>query len=173
MSLLHSVLGWIDRVRPAPVAYAHCDIPCGIYDPHHAQVAAHTVVRMNQLIDDLPKPNPSDPIEKKREYHHKLERYTIVKEQHAELAKHEVRILWGDYFKPEHVEKHPKLHDLVWHVMKVGSKARQEVNMQAAEDLLKAVNDVAEIFWATKGLGTTKAKAPFPTGREIVLPKLS
>jgi len=172
MSLLHALLRASDRMVPARIAYAHCDIPCGIYDPHHAQMAAHTVIRMNMLIKELQKPSAGDSREKHEEYHHKLDRYALVKEQHAELAKHEVRILWGDYFKPEHAQKYPELHDLVWRALKAGSKARQEINLQAAEDLLKTTNEIARIFWDTRGLPTLKVKAPYPTDRELVVPKL-
>ncbi|HEY5605077.1 MAG TPA: superoxide dismutase, Ni [Thermoplasmata archaeon] len=171
MSVLHSILRIVDRALPARVAYAHCDIPCGIYDPHHAQMAAHTVIRMVGLINDLPKPGPNDPPEKRQEYEAKLARYIATKEQHAELAKHEIRILWGDYFKPEHVQQFPQLHDLVWKALKAGSKARQEVNLQAAEDLLKATNEIATTFWKTKGLDTVTVKAPYPTERMTVYPK--
>ena len=157
---------------PGLMVRAHCDIPCGIYDPHHAQLAAHTVIRMNMLINDLPKPSPSDPPEKRQEYHNKLARYIATKEQHAEVAKQEIRILWGDYFKPEHLQQFPKLHDLVFQAMKTASKARQEINLQAAEDLLKATNEIAEVFWKTKGKDVVRAKAAYPTEREIVVPKL-
>jgi nickel superoxide dismutase len=163
---------WVLKARTPALATAHCDIPCGIYDPHHAQLAAHTVIRMNMLIHDLPKPAANDPPEKRQEYEHKLARYTATKEEHAELCKKEVRILWGDYFKPEHVQANPNLHDLVWKAMKSASKARQEVNLAAAEDLLKAVNEVAAVFWKTKGKETVSVKAAYPTERELVLPKL-
>jgi nickel superoxide dismutase len=162
----------VDRIAPAPVALAHCDIPCGIYDPHHAQLAAHTVVRMNMLIHDLPKPTPESTMEQKMEFHAKLGRYVATKEQHAEIAKHEIRILWADYFKPEHVQAHPQLHEIVWKALKTASKARQENSLPAAEDLLKATNDIAEVFWKTKNVPTVRAKAPYPTEREIVVPKL-
>src|SRR5438128_11715103 len=59
MSLLYSLARLLDRISPAPIAYAHCDIPCGIYDPHHAPMAAHTVVRMIALINQLDKPGPT------------------------------------------------------------------------------------------------------------------
>src|SRR3989449_8859129 len=173
MSLLYSLARALERVSPAPVALAHCDIPCGIYDPHHAQLAAHTVIRMNLLINDLKKPASGSKPEEIQEYANKLARYIATKEQHAEIAKSEIRILWGDYFKPKHVQQFPQLHDLVWKSMKGASKARQEINMQAAEDLLKQVNDIAEIFWKTKGKDVVRAKAAFPTEREIVLPKLA
>src|SRR5881409_3761362 len=117
MALLHSLLKGLDRLSPAAVAYAHCDIPCGIYDPHHAQMAAHTVIRMIDLIDQIPKPAANTSAKDWEAYAFKVSRHTAVKEQHAELAKHEVRILWGDYFKPEHVQQHPDLHEAVWKVM--------------------------------------------------------
>lgn len=160
MSFLHTVLELVDKAYPAKIVHAHCDIPCGIYDPHIAQMAAHTVIRMVNLINES-----KDDV-------HKVSRLTAVKEHHAELCKHEIRILWGDYFKPEHLEKYPELHELVWKAMKLGSKARQEVNLQAAEELLETVNKIAEIFWETKGLDTAKVKATFyPTGNETVYPK--
>ena len=173
MSALHRILQWMDRLSPAPVAHAHCDIPCGIYDPHHAQLAAHTVIRMNLLINDLKKPASGSKPEESQEYANKLARYVATKEQHAEIAKSEIRILWGDYFKPEHAQAHPQLHETVFKAMKTASKARQEINLQAAEDLLKVTNDIAEIFWKTKNIPTVRAKAPYPTERETVYPKLA
>lgn len=158
MSFLHSALRLIDKVYPAKIAYAHCDIPCGIYYPHTAQMAAHTVIRMTELINDA------------KGDVHKISRLTTVKDQHAELCKHEIRIIWGDYFKPEHVEKYPELHELVWKVMKLGSKVRQGISIEASEELLETVNKIAEIFWETKGMGTARFKAPYPTARETVYP---
>src|SRR5437867_10159820 len=131
MSLLYLLARWLDRISPAPIAYAHCDIPCGIYDPHHAQLAAHTVVRMVDLINQLEKPGASATPEQRQEYTNKLARYIATKEQHSEIAKNELRILWADYFKPEHLKTFPELHDLVWKALKTGSKARQEINLQA------------------------------------------
>ena len=158
MPLLHSALKLIDKIYPANIAYAHCDIPCGIYDPHMAQMAAHTVIRMITLIGE----SKGDA--------HKIARLTRVKEEHAELCKHEIRILWGDYFKLEHLKKYPDLHELVWKVMKLGSKTKQEVNMESAGELLEAVNKIAEIFWKTKDMATVRYNAPYPTGNETVYP---
>jgi nickel superoxide dismutase len=157
MALLHSFLKMLDRVSPAKAAYAHCDIPCGIYDPHHAQLAAHTVIRMIDLIGQLEKPGPGATPEQRQEYMAKLSRYVLVKEQHAEIYKSEIRILWGDYFKPEHAQQFPQLHDLVWKSLKAGSKGRQEINLLAAEDMLKQANEIATIFWKTKGVPTHSA----------------
>ena len=168
--LLRSSLRLFDRLSPPPAVRAHCDIPCGIYDPHLALVGALTVVRMNQLIDGLgPAPGPGDKV-KNDAWHNSLARHVAVKEEHAELVKKEVRIIWGDYFKPEHLEKYPDLHSTVFSIMKLGSTVRQQVNMQAAQDLLAEVQKFAEIFWATKDAKTQKQASRTPAGGELVLP---
>ena len=158
----------LNRLFPTEEAHAHCDIPCGIYDPHLAQIAAQTVVRMNQLIEGLGEPGGS-----KKEHDafvNSMSRYIRVKEEHAELCKHEVRIIWGDYFKPEHLEKYPDLHSTVWNIMKLASKNRQEVNMQAAQDLLAEAQKFAEIFWASKGVSTKRQPSLQAVGGESVVP---
>lgn len=118
------------------------------------------------LIQDLSK-NAKDNLE----YNHKLARYTDVKEKHAELCKNEVRIIWGDYFKQEHIQKFPETHELVWSIMKAASKARQSTDVNDAKALIDSVNKFAEIFWKTKGLDSVKVKAPYPTEAEMVVPK--
>ena len=169
-ALLRASLRLIDRLSPPETVHAHCDIPCGIYDPHLAQVAALTVVRMNQLINDLgDAPGPGDK-EKNDAWHNSLARYVAVKEEHAELAKKEVRIIWGDYIKPEHLEKHPDLHSTVFNIMKLGSKARQNIDAQAAQNLLAEVQKFAEIFWATKDAKTQRVPSRQAVGGELVVP---
>jgi len=154
---------FINFLYPARKVHAHCDIPCGIYDPHQAQIAALTAVRMNQLIKDLPN-------EDSNEVKAKLVRYVNIKEEHAELCKKELRILWADYFKPEHVEKHPELHDLFWKAMKTASKTRQEISLEVSEDLLETVRKIAEIFWSTKGAETKRQPSLQASGGELVYP---
>lgn len=161
-SIVSRGLRTLDRVAAPARAEAHCDIPCGIYDPHLMQVAALTVVRMNQLIEAL-----GDDAAKTKA---NLSRYLLVKEEHAELAKREARIIWGDYFKPEHVEKHKDLHQVTWDIMKLGGKNKQEINMQAAQDLLAATQKFAEIFWDTKGVATKKQPSNQAVGGELVVP---
>ncbi len=139
------------------------NIECGIYDPHTAQLSAFTVLRMIHLMKQLDKNDP--------DYVHKLARYTATKEEHAELCKHEIRVLWGDYFKEEHLNEYKDLPNLVWKALKLGSKVRQEVNEEAAQELIKTVQEIAEIFWKTKGRETVRISAPYPTGGELVLPK--
>jgi nickel superoxide dismutase len=160
------------RIRQAAggTVHAHCDIPCGIYDPHGAQIAALTVVRMNQLIAELPKPGPQTTPEERDAYVHKLARYTRVKEEHAELCKHELRVIWGDYFTPEHAQKFPDLHAKFWEVMKLASKARQEVSLPVAQDLLAKVQAIAELFWKSKGAEVRKQPSMQKPGGELVYP---
>ena len=149
---------------PIKYAYAHCDIPCGIYDPHRAQLDALTVVRMNQLINAL----ADEPDDHQRQT--KLARYMAVKESHAESCKNELRIIWADYFKPEHLEKYPDLHDLFWKTMKISSKTRQQVGLESAEELLESVRKIAEIFWTTKGAKTQRQPSLQASGGELVYP---
>src|SRR3990170_3257534 len=168
MSLLRPLLRTLDGLLPPRRVHAHCDIPCGIYDPHLAQVGALTVIRMNQLIEALQKPADGASKLDQDRYENSLARYVAVKEEHAELVKREVRVIWGDYFKPEHLEKHPDLHSTVWNIMKLGSKVRQEVNLQAAQDLLAEVQKFAEIFWTTKGASVQRQPSRTPAGGEVV-----
>jgi nickel superoxide dismutase len=161
-SIISRGLRAIDRIAAPETAHAHCDIPCGIYDPHLMQIAALSVIRMNQLIEGLQGESQAN--------EHSFSRYVAVKEEHAELAKREARVIWGDYFKPEHVEKHKDLHEVTWQIMKLGSKARQNIDMQAAQDLLAQCHRFAEIFWDTKGVATKKQPSNQAVGGEIVVP---
>lgn len=160
----------VDLLFPENIAYAHCDIPCGIYDPHEAQVAAHTVIRMTGLLEDI-KAEENIPFSERKKIIHQIARLTKVKEDHTEKVKHEIRVLWADYFKPEHVSEYPNLHELVFKTLKLASKARQEISMKGAEELLASVQKIAEIFWKTKGREFNRVASPYPTGGELVLPK--
>lgn len=153
------------------VAYAHCDIPCGIYDPHLAQVAAHTVIRMTSLINECKISSENSSLEERKEFIHNITRYTKIKEEHAEIIKHEIRVIWGDYFKEEHLKEYPEINGLVFKIMKLASKARQEIDIQITQDLLLAVQEFAEVFYKTKKLIPVKIPSSFPTGGEIVIYK--
>src|SRR3990167_8084568 len=117
----------IDQIFPPKIAWAHCDVPCGIYDPHEAQMAAHTVLRMTQMIFDLETSSKEPSFDERKRIISQVARLTKVKEEHAELVKHQVRVIWGDYLKPEHFEKHKDLHNLVFKIMKQASSTRQSV----------------------------------------------
>ena len=170
MFLLTNLLKGAHRIFPAKIVYAHCDIPCGIYDPHMAQLAALTIVRMNQLIEGLDAPTPDSSLEDRSTYVAKLGRFVGTKEHHAELCKQELRILWGDYFTPDHIQQHPDIHDRFHSAMKLASKARQSNDRQAADDLLNAVQGIAEVFWATKGADTSRQPSRHAVGGELVYP---
>lgn len=165
-----NILRIIDRFFPPQIAYAHCDIPCGIYDPHEAQVAAHTVIRMTSMIVDLKASSDKVDFEERKRIISQVARLTKVKEEHAELVKQQIRVIWGDYFKTEHLEKYKDLHDLVFKIMKQASKVRQEINLDEARALLGNVQKFAEIFWETKDRKTVRVKSGYPTEDEIVLP---
>ncbi|MDO9128675.1 MAG: superoxide dismutase, Ni [Anaerolineales bacterium] len=165
--MFYQIFEALDKKFGVTRAQAHCDIPCGIYDPITAQIAALTVVRMMDLMADLEAKG-----EKNLAYQNSMARYIAVKEEHAEKAKHEVRVIWGDYIKPEHLEKHPELADLVFKIMKLGSKARQTADREAGVQFVEAINQFAEIFWDTKGIAVKKAKAPYAPALEMVYPNL-
>ena len=96
-----------------PVAEAHCDAPCGVYDPASARIAAEAVRSMTKKILDLTPPEPGD-TQAVASYLNTVGRYVAAKEEQAELAKHELLILWTDYFKPVHLEAYPDLHEVFW-----------------------------------------------------------
>jgi nickel superoxide dismutase len=131
-------------LAPKVVAHAHCDVPCGIYDPAGAQLAARTVARMVELIGQL------DATDNSMANRNKFVRCVAVKEQHAELVKREVQVIWSDYFKPEHLAAHPELHTTVWNILKLAGKNKQNIDAEAAAQLEAAVKEFADIFWSTK-----------------------
>jgi nickel superoxide dismutase len=166
--MIYKVVEFLDKRFGIEQAKAHCDIPCGIYDPITAQIAALTVVRMIDLMNDLENKHPGGGLEAQNS----VSRYVTAKEEHAEKAKHEVRVIWGDYIKPQHIEKHPDLHNVVHNIMQLGSKSRQTADRETAVDFVEAINQFAEIFWETKGVAVKRAKAPYAPALEVVYPDL-
>ncbi|MBI2594018.1 superoxide dismutase, Ni [Candidatus Daviesbacteria bacterium] len=138
------ILDILFRLLPSKTIYAHCDIPCGIYDPKPAQIAAATVLKMVQKIGELPKENPT--VNDRNSF----VRMVMVKEEHAQICKKELLILWTDYFKEEHLEKFPDLHDKFWKAAKLCSKNKQSVDESSAQELVKAVDEIAEMFAESK-----------------------
>jgi nickel superoxide dismutase len=139
----------IKALLPAETVEAHCDAPCGVYDPASARIAAEAVVTLTRKIQDLATPSPND-AQAMAAYLNSMARFITIKEEQAEIAKKEVLILWTDYFKPQHLDQNPNLHELVWNTTKLCSKAKQEVNLQAAEDLIDHIHQIHDIFWQTK-----------------------
>ncbi|MEO5628013.1 MAG: superoxide dismutase, Ni [Candidatus Saccharimonadales bacterium] len=117
--------------------YAHCDLPCGVYDPAQARIEAESVKAiMDKYGPDL---HEEDKI-----------RAIIIKEQRAELVKHHLWVLWTDYFKPEHLEKYPDLHDKFWQATKQAGNCKKSVNPEEGQKLLDMIDDIAAIFTETK-----------------------
>lgn len=144
--MIQKMLQLLNRVAPASRVFAHCDVPCGIYDPHGAQLAAKTVAKMVEKITALTPPAVNAPKEEVLAFHNSVARMVATKEQHAELCKRELLILWTDYFKEPHLAQFPNLHDTFWKAAKLCSKNKQEVNATAAHDLIHTVDAIAEIF---------------------------
>lgn len=138
MSLLTRVL------RPARLAHAHCDGPCGVYDPAAARIAAEAVLSMEKKIAALG--DATDTASRNSRI-----RFTVIKEQQAEIAKRELDILWHDYFKPEHLERFPNLHDIFWKAAKLCSKNKTEQDPANGEALLQAIHEIHDIYWQSKG----------------------
>ena len=133
-------------------AEAHCDIPCGIYDPIAAKIAAQTVQKMVLRIQALERPGPDADSATYEDFVNKLARYVTVKEEHAEIVKKELRILWADYFNPTHLEALPDLHTHFWNAQKLAGRNKQSVNMEAAQELVTTVDHISEAFWSTKNV---------------------
>ena len=161
---MYKLIKKLDQKFGFEQAKAHCDVPCGIYDPIVAQISALTVVRMMDLMAAL----EGDGVA----YQNSMSRYVSVKEEHAEQAKHEIRIIWGDMISADHVSQYPELPELVHKIMKLGSKSRQTAERENGLAFVDAINKFAEIFWAIKGVKTKKAKAPYAPALEMVYPDL-
>jgi nickel superoxide dismutase len=146
------------------IAYAHCDIPCGIYDPYLAQRAAHTVIRMTQLLSEI---KQDDDLKSD----HDIARMTLVKEEHSNILEEELDTLRNDYFKEEHYKKYPNLNGLFIQVLKFAAHARQNIDMKASQDSLAGVQEISEIFFKTKNVEPVRVKSLYPTEGEIVLHK--
>ena len=126
-------------LRPSITASAHCDLPCGVYDPAQARIEAESVKAIQEKYQ-----GNEDPVFRTRAL--------LIKEQRADLVKHHLWVLWTDYFKPPHFEKYPQLHQLFNDATKLagagGTKASLDVAV--ADQLLAKIDEIAEIFWETK-----------------------
>ena len=128
---------------PPRTAGAHCDIPCGIYDPEQARIEAESCYRIIEKYAAS-----SDEVFRQR--------CVVVKEERAELTKHHIDVLWHDYFKPEHIEKYPDLHDVCWKASKAASKVKQTTDLAAAEELLALIDQIDEMWKGSGGLEKTR-----------------
>jgi nickel superoxide dismutase len=133
------------------IAEAHCDAPCGVYDPAQARVEAESVLQLTKKILDLKHPEDGADEKAHLTYHNTRTRFIVIKEERADLAKHHLLVLWSDYFKPAHLEKYPDLHEIFWKAAKACSSCKQEVSLEHAEELMGYIKRVHEIFWESKG----------------------
>ncbi|MEM9137237.1 MAG: superoxide dismutase, Ni [Cyanobacteria bacterium P01_F01_bin.42] len=150
MMNLQSITHLIQHYNPAQDAVsAHCDGPCGVYDPSSARVAAEAVLSMTKKIADLKAPAAADTAGTIA-YQNTMSRYIAIKEEQAQITKDELLILWTDYFKPQHLEQYPDLHTTFWQAAKLCSSCKVEVSVQSATELMAVVEKIHGMFWATK-----------------------
>ena len=137
MHLTSRLLTLLDRLSTPGTAFAHCDLPCGVYDPAQARIEAESVKGCMEKFNGF-----DDSVFK--------ERAVLIKEERADLVKHHLWVLWTDYFKPEHLEKHPELHELFWKATKAAGESKKTTDTAVAERLLENISEIDRIFWETK-----------------------
>jgi nickel superoxide dismutase len=135
---LTRVLSALNPLRAIDPVDAHCDLMCGVYNPAQARIEAESVHQIAVKYHD------SDD-ETFRQ------RCVIIKEERAELVKHHLSVLWTDYFKPNHLEEYPDLHERFWLAIKAAGDAKKTMDPAAGVELLKQIDAIGDIFWATKG----------------------
>jgi len=134
-----------DLLRPSRVVHAHCDLPCGVYDPAQARIEAESVAKIQEKYQDAD--NQKKPSETAEEF---KTRCIAIKEHRADLVKDHLWVLWTDYFKPEHLKKYPQLHDLFWQATKAAGEAKKSTAPKQGQQLLEVIDEIGKIFWETK-----------------------
>jgi len=134
---------------PVDEVEAHCDGPCGVYDPAASRIAAEAVLSMSKKIMALEPPAMDNP-QAMVAYLNTMARYIQIKEEQAHLAKTELLVLWTDYFKPQHLAQFPELHDVFWQAAKLCSAVKVEVSVEKSQQLIDTINKIHQMFWATK-----------------------
>ena len=137
MHIVPRLLELADRLRPPLTASAHCDLPCGVYDPAQARIEAESVQKIIEKFH-----GSSDEAFRQR--------CLFIKEERADLVKHHLWVLWTDYFKPAHLEQFPELHDLFWKATKAAGQAKQTTDPANAETLLALIDEISVVFAKTK-----------------------
>jgi nickel superoxide dismutase len=139
MRIASRLMAAVDRISPPAVASAHCDLPCGVYDPAQARIEAESVKAIQEKYQ-----GNDDPVFRQRAIQ--------IKEERADLVKHHLWVLWTDYFKPPHLEKYPQLHQLFWDATKAAGAAgaKSSVDPADGQKLLDLIAEIDKIFWETK-----------------------
>ena len=130
-------------LAPSTTVHAHCDLPCGVYDPEQARIEAESVYKIIEKMGAN-----SDPVF--------TARAIGIKEQRADLAKHHLDVLWHDYFKPEHLATVPNLHELFWNATKQVSKVKASTDIADAKKLLDMIDEIDAAWKATGGQEKTR-----------------
>jgi nickel superoxide dismutase len=132
-------------LKPRRTVHAHCDLPCGVYDPAQARIEAESVAKIQEKYQDAE--NQKKPSETVEEF---KTRCVAIKEERANLVKEHLWVLWTDYFKPQHAEKYPQLHELFWNATKEAGEAKKSVDPKQGQKLLELIDEIGKIFWETK-----------------------
>jgi len=148
--MISKIAELVKTTQPATEVEAHCDGPCGVYDPSSARIAAEAAVSMTKKIVAMEVPAAGDSAAWAA-YNNTMSRYITIKEQQAHLAKEELLVLWTDYFKPPHLDTYPDLHTTFWKAAKLCSSVKVEVSVEHANELMDAIKNIHDIFWASKG----------------------
>ena len=122
---------------PDRIVHAHCDLPCGVYDPAQARIEAESVKACQEKYN-----GSDDPVFK--------ERAVFIKEERADMVKHHLWVLWTDYFKPDHLKAHSNLHQLFWDATKAAGAAKKSNDPNEGQKLLDLIGEIDKIFWETK-----------------------
>ncbi|HYM50915.1 MAG TPA: superoxide dismutase, Ni [Candidatus Limnocylindrales bacterium] len=133
-------------ISPARVVEAHCDLPCGVYDPEQARIEAESCLKI---------------IEKYQASQDEVfrQRCIVIKEERAELAKHHIDVLWSDWYKPEkHDAKNPQIKEIFKQAAAQGSKVKATVDKAEAEKWLQLIDQIDEFWKANNGPAETRVK---------------
>ena len=137
MRIADRLLATLDRLSTPRTVSAHCDLPCGVYDPAQARIEAESIKGIMEKY-------------KASDDHDFKTRALFIKEERAELCKHHLWVLWTDYFKPEHLEKYPQLHELFWKATKSAGESKKTTDPAVGQRLLDQIAEITKIFWETK-----------------------
>lgn len=132
-----SISSFINKIFGVKTAYAHCDLMCGVYDPAQARIEAQSVYNAIKVYE-----GSDDEVTRQRA--------VSIKEERAQLVKEHLWVLWTDYFKGEHTERFPHLHDLFWRATKAAGEAKKTMDISAAQKLIDLIDEIGAIFEQTK-----------------------
>jgi nickel superoxide dismutase len=138
MPILTRLLTAAESFAGVTVAAAHCDLPCGVYDPAQARIEAESVMKIQEKYQDS-----DDEVFRQR--------CVLIKEERADLVKHHLWVLWTDYFTDEHLERWPNLHELFWRATKLAGEAKSSEDPSQGKQLLDAIDEISDVFWESKG----------------------